>query len=130
LLSPYLWVACGSALGGLARYWCYGFGARHWGETFPWGTLFVNIAGCTFIGFFATLTGPEGRLLAPTVVRQFVMPGFCGGFTTFSTLSLETLNLARSGEWWRAGGNMAASVLFCLAGVWLGYMLASALNER
>jgi CrcB protein len=125
-----LWVACGSALGGLTRYWCYGLAARYLGETFPWGTLLVNVAGCTFIGFFAALTGPEGRWFAPAAVRQFVMPGVCGGFTTFSTFSLETRNLARDGDWGKAAGNIAGSLLLCLAGVWLGYLAASALNER
>jgi CrcB protein len=58
------------------------------------------------------------------------MPGVCGGFTTFSTFSLETLNMARDGDWGKAAGNIAGSLLLCLAGVWLGYLAASALNER
>ncbi len=89
----YLWIALGSAIGGAARYWSYGIPARLFGETFPWGTLAVNVIGSAFIGFFATLTSPDGRLLVPSSTRQFVMAGFCGGFTTFSTFSLETLNL-------------------------------------
>ncbi len=125
----YLWIAFGSALGGALRYWCYGMAARFIGETFPWGTLIVNIVGCSFIGFFATITGPDGRVLVGSPARQFVMPGICGGFTTFSTFSLETLNLARDGEWFKASVNVTASVLLCLFGVWLGYTLASALNK-
>jgi CrcB protein len=62
--------------------------------------------------------------------RQFVMIGLCGGFTTFSSFSLETLNLARDGQWLRALANVAASVALCLAGVWLGAALAHFLNER
>jgi CrcB protein len=103
--------------------------ARLLGETFPWGTLTVNILGCTFIGFFATVTGPDGRVLVGVPVRQFVMPGICGGFTTFSTFSLETLSLARDGEWLKAGVNVVASVLFCLVGVWLGHTVASSLSQ-
>lgn len=125
----YLWIAFGSALGGAARYWCYGVMARLLGETFPWGTLTVNILGCSFIGFFATMTGTEGRILVGIPVRQFVMPGICGGFTTFSTFSLETLSLARDGEWLKAGINVVASVLFCLVGVWLGHTVASSLSQ-
>jgi fluoride exporter len=67
----YLWIAVGSALGGMARYWCTGFAARMLGETFPWGTLLVNITGSLIIGFFATLTGPDGRIFASSTVRQF-----------------------------------------------------------
>ena len=126
----YVWIALGSAAGGAARYWCYGVAARLWGETFPWGTLLVNVVGCSFIGLFATLTGPDGRWLAPSSLRMLVMTGICGGFTTFSTFSLETLNLARNGEWFRAGSNVLASLLLCLVGVWLGYLLATALNEK
>ena len=126
----YLWIALGSALGGVARYSCQGWAARHIGDTFPWGTLIVNIAGCTFIGFFAAFTGPDGRVLVSPTIRQFVMVGICGGYTTFSSFSLETLNLMRDGQWMRAGGNVVGSVLFCMVGVWLGYAAATAISER
>ena len=126
----YFWIALGSAFGGMARFWCYGFMARHMGETFPWGTLAVNILGCSFIGLFATLTSPDGRWLAPSSLRMFVMTGVCGGYTTFSSFSLETLYLARDGEWLKAAANVFGSLFFCLLGVWLGHALATALNER
>lgn len=124
----YFWIGLGSALGGMARYWCYGI-ARQFGETFPWGTLAVNIAGCGVIGFFATITAPEGRWLAGANARQFVMVGLCGGYTTFSSFGLETLNLARGGEWLKAGGNVAASVVCSLLAVWLGHAAAASLNR-
>jgi len=92
-LASYFWIAIGSALGGMARYWCSGIAARLIGETFPWGTIIVNIVGSFIIGFFATLTGPDGRIFADTLTRQFVMIGFCGGYTTFSSFSLQTLAL-------------------------------------
>jgi CrcB protein len=126
----YIWIGLGSALGGMARYWCYGAMARVAGETFPWGTLLVNVVGCCFIGLFATMTGPDGRVLVQSTTRMFVMTGICGGYTTFSTFSLETLNLARDGEWGKAAGNAAASMILCLVGVWLGHVAASAMNER
>lgn len=126
----YLWIAAGSALGGMARYWCGGVIARWLGPAFPWGTLTVNVLGCAFIGGFATLTAPEGRWLVSTTARQFVMIGVCGGFTTFSSFSLETLNLVRDGQWARAAANILGSVLLCLAGVWLGHLAATAWNER
>jgi CrcB protein len=127
---PYLWIAIGSALGGAARYWCQGWAARMIGETFPWGTLIVNIVGCTFIGLFATLTGPDGRMLVGATVRRFVMVGICGGYTTFSSFSLETLNLARDGQWTRVAGNVLGSVMLCLLGVWLGQAAGTLINER
>jgi len=79
-LILYCWIAVGSALGGVARYWCSGVAARLFGETFPWGTLFVNVTGSFIIGFFATLTGPDGRIFAGSAMRQFVMLGLLGGF--------------------------------------------------
>jgi CrcB protein len=128
-MTMYLWIALGSALGGMARYWCSGFVAAAFGETFPWGTLVVNIVGSFVIGFFATLTGPDGRLLVGTAARQFVMVGICGGYTTFSSFSLQTLSLMRDGEWARAGGNIGASVILCMISVWLGFAAAAALNQ-
>lgn len=126
----YFWVALGAALGGAMRYWCYGAAARLGAETFPWGTLAVNVAGSAFIGFFATLTGPDGRTVVAPHYRMFVMTGICGGFTTFSTFSLETLRLVEDRQWGFASLNIAASLALCLGGVWLGHLLASAVNQR
>jgi fluoride exporter len=127
-MESYLWVAIGSALGGVARYWCSGVAARLFGETFPWGTVIVNIVGSFVIGFFATLTAPDGRVYASSIVRQFVMLGICGGYTTFSSFSLQTLNLMNDGEWLRAGGNVVVSVVCCMVAVWIGHVLASGLG--
>ena len=126
----YLWIALGSALGGVARYACQGWGARFISDTFPWGTMIVNIIGCSIIGFFATFTGPEGRVIVGPPMRQFVMVGILGGYTTFSSFSLETLNLARDGQWAQAVGYVLGSLVFCLLGVWLGHIGAVALNGR
>jgi CrcB protein len=128
-LVTYLWVALGSALGGVARYWCSGFFARLIGETFPWGTVIVNVVGSFVIGFVGTLTAPEGRFLVASDLRIFVMVGFCGGYTTFSSFSLQTLSLARDGEWLWAGANIVGSVVLCLLSVWLGHAGAAAFNR-
>jgi fluoride exporter len=126
---PYLWIAIGSALGGMARYWCAVWSASHMGELFPWGTLIVNVAGSFVIGFFGTLTGSDGRLPVGAEARLFVMVGFCGGFTTFSSFSLQTLLLLREGDWMRAGGNVVGSVALCMLAVWLGHLAAASLNQ-
>jgi CrcB protein len=128
-LDLYLWIALGSALGGVARYACSGWVAQQVGETFPWGTIAVNTVGSFLIGLVATLTGPDGRLLVPSHGRDFVMIGVFGGFTTFSSFSLQTLALAREGEWLGAGLNVVLSVILCLVAVWGGHTAALVLNR-
>jgi len=128
-MITYLYIAIGSALGGMARYWCSGFVAERLGETFPWGTIFINIFGSFVIGFFATFSGPDSRYLISANMRQFVMVGLCGGYTTFSSFSLQTLNLIRNGEVAAAGANIGLSVLLCLVAVWLGHIAAASLNQ-
>jgi fluoride exporter len=127
-MQIYLWIALGSAIGGVVRYWCSGVAALLFGETFPWGTLIVNVVGSVIIGFVATLTGPDGRLLISTSIRQFILVGFCGGFTTFSSFSLQTLNLMNDGQWSYATLNIGLSVFLCLVAVWLGHIAASNIN--
>ena len=130
-MLAYLWVALGGALGCVARYWCSGAVARHFGETFPWGTILVNVSGCLVIGFFATITGPDGRWLVPAGFRQqFFMLGVCGGYTTFSSFSLQTLSLLQDGEWLYAGANILISVVACLLAVWVGHLMATAIQPH
>jgi len=128
-MIAYLYIALGSALGGMARYWCSGFVAARAGETFPWGTVLINIIGSFVIGFFATFSGPDSRYLISTNARQFVMVGLCGGYTTFSSFSLQTLNLIRDGEMGAATANIGVSVVLCLLAVWLGHLAAAAFNQ-
>jgi fluoride exporter len=123
----YLWVAIGSALGGMARYWCSGFAARLIGEWFPWGTLIVNVVGSFVIGAFAALSASEGPFLIRPEIRIFVMVGLCGGYTTFSSFSLQTFALWREGEWLWAGANSALSFILCLLAVWLGHVAVASL---
>lgn len=128
-MVSYLWVAFGGALGSVARYWFSGAVANRFGESFPWGTILVNITGSFIIGFFFTLTAPEGRWMLPAWFRQqFFMLGICGGYTTFSSFSLQTLNLAKDGEWLYAAANVLLSGTCCLVAVWLGHLLAAATN--
>jgi CrcB protein len=127
-VATYLWIAIGGALGSMARFACSNLALAWWGPGFPWGTLIVNVVGSFVIGFFSGLTGPDGRLLVPGDLRQFVLVGICGGYTTFSSFSLQTLALAQDGEFVRAGLNVGASVALCLVSVWLGYVAAAALN--
>lgn len=129
MLQTYIYVMIGSALGGGARYWCSGVVAQSFGGTFPWGTLIVNVVGSFVIGFFATFSGPDGRLLVSGNARQFVMVGICGGYTTFSSFSLQTLNLMRDDEWLQATGNVGLSVVLCMLSVWLGHVAAAGLNQ-
>jgi CrcB protein len=128
-VGTYLWIALGGALGSMARYGLSSLIAARFGDLFPWGTLIVNISGCFVIGFFATLTGPDGRVMVAPDLRTFVTVGLCGGYTTFSSFSLQTLNLLREGDLLRGGGNIALSVVACMLGVWLGFAAAAALNR-
>jgi len=124
-MNKYLLLACGSLAGGFARYFMAGAVYRVAGAGFPHGTLAVNLLGCFLIGFFDALAedklflGPEGRML--------MMIGFCGAFTTFSTLILETAGLTRTGQYWTALANIGASVLFGLLVFRLGLILGRAI---
>ncbi len=124
-----LWIALGSALGGMGRYALSGFIARRIGETFPWGTLVVNVSGCGVIGLFAAFIAPAGPWPGSLTLREFVLIGLCGGYTTFSSFSLQTLSLAREGQWGRALGNITGSVVLCFIAVWLGYRAGVLISE-
>ena len=125
----YLWIGLGSALGGMARCGVVDYVSRHWGVAYPYGTLWVNVSGSFLIGFFAALTGVGGSVSATPTGRQFFMAGICGGYTTFSAFSLQTLELIQKGEWPKAGINVVFSVGFCMIAVWLGYVLAMYFNR-
>jgi len=124
----YLMVALGGALGSVLRFWLNGLISERV-PTFPLGTLVINVTGSLVIGFIATFTGPEGRVLVHSNTRTFLMIGICGGYTTFSSFSLQTLNLAREGQWFAAGAYIVLSVVLCLLGVWLGHLGAQWLNR-
>ena len=119
----YLWVMAGSALGGLLRYLLTRIPIMMAGG-FPYGTLLVNIIGSFIIGYFGTLTLQTGRFPASDNMRMFVMVGICRGFTTFSSFSLQTFDLMRSGAWTRAVANVVLSLVLCIAAVSAGHILA------
>jgi CrcB protein len=124
-----LWIGLGGALGSIARYFLSEAMARTLGPEFPWGTLFVNVSGSLVIGFVAGWDGADGRLMESAFARQFVMVGICGGYTTFSAFSLQTLEMLQVGDVGRAGGYAAASVLTCVLAAWAGYALAATLSR-
>ena len=126
----YLVVMAGGALGSAARMWMSLFCAVRFGESFPVGTFVVNALGCFVIGAFSALTGPDGVIWTSPLTRQFVMIGILGGFTTFSSFGLQTINLMSDGEWLYAALNVVLSVVVCLAFVWLGIILVSLFHNR
>ncbi|MFO1451955.1 MAG: fluoride efflux transporter CrcB [Opitutaceae bacterium] len=126
--SHFVWIALGSALGGVARYALSLFLADRWGEAFPWGTLVVNLTGSFVIGFVATLVLPEARFLGTTTGRLFVMTGILGGYTTYSSFSLQTFALMREGAWLKAAANAGGTFVLCFVAVAVGHALAAWLN--
>ena len=129
-MLEYILVMVGGALGTGARFWVSGFVAERGGELFPLGTLVVNITGSFAVGFLAAFMDPEGSFLMSPRLRQFLMIGVCGGYTTFSSFSLQTLDLVRDGDWFKAGLNTLLSFVCCLAAVWLGRILALAILPK
>jgi CrcB protein len=127
--KTYLLVALGSAFGGVGRFWVSAWVAQRWGAAFPWGTLVVNVSGSLLIGFLAALMLPEGRLFTQPSARVFLMVGICGGYTTFSSFSLQTFDLIRDGQWFPAAANAVLSVVLCLVAVWLGHFVGEAINR-
>jgi CrcB protein len=133
-MIAYLYIAAGGALGSIARYWMASAIDRRFdtGFSFPWGTVLVNITGSFAIGVFAALAASDGRWgQAPLLgdnARLFLIVGICGGFTTFSSFSLQTLTLLREGLLLRAGGHIALSVIACVVATWAGLALMQALR--
>ena len=125
-----LWVAAGGALGTLVRFWINLLVTARAGEAMPWGTIGINVSGSFIIGLIAALTEPGGRLMLSPELRLFLIVGFCGGYTTFSSFSLQTFALLQAGEPGRAAANVLGSVVMCLLAVWLGYSAPSLFSQR
>jgi CrcB protein len=124
----YLAVGCGAALGSLMRF-AIGHAAAALGAPGYAATLVVNLAGSALIGFIAAIAGPDGRLLLSPALRHFLMTGVCGGLTTFSALSLDTLTLFSGHGVLASAAYLAASVLLSLAAAWAGFAAATRLNR-
>ncbi|QJP13003.1 fluoride efflux transporter CrcB [Starkeya sp. ORNL1] len=129
VLRFYLAVGCGAAIGSLLRYLSAVVIVSMLGQSALLATAFVNIVGSFVIMSFATLTNPDGRFLIGPVGRQFVMGGLCGGFTTFSAMSLDTFILLFEGDLTLAATYLVTVVVFSLAAAWIGYVLAARLNR-
>lgn len=125
--STYALVATGGALGSVARLALSDFISRRLGEALPWGTILVNVLGSLVIGVLGAITLPTARFSPETRtwITQFLMIGICGGFTTFSSFSLQTFKLLQKGDWLLAGGNIFLSVLLCLVATALGFGLGT-----
>jgi CrcB protein len=128
-LPPYLAIGLGSALGGLARYGCDLLGDALWGAAFPWATIIVNVLGSFIVGLVAALTGRDGRVFMGALARQFVIVGICGGYTTFSAFSLQTVTLLSAGRIAAAAANTGLSLAASLTAVAIGYGIALKLNR-
>lgn len=128
MLSGVIAIVVGSMLGGCARYFVSGVIARRLGETFPWGTMTINVTGAFLIGIFGALATHPGSVLAAPNPWLFAVTGFLGCYTTVSSFSLQTLTLARNGEPVQALGNVVFSVGLCLAAVSCGFLLADSLG--
>jgi fluoride exporter len=121
-LRLYAIVGLGSLLGGTTRWLTSGFVDDALGMAFPWGTITVNVTGSFLIGVYAGLVAGGVRLLGSTLPHQFVTTGFCGGFTTFSIFSLDTVRLLEAGRMLAAAGYAGLSLLGALLAVWIGYL--------
>jgi len=128
VIGGLLSVVVGSALGGVSRYFLSGVIARRVGETFPWGTLVVNVTGALVIGVCGGLATDSGSLLGSSDLWLLAVTGFCGGYTTVSSFALQTLTLARGGERGRAAGYVVLSVVLCLVAVAGGFAVVEALK--
>lgn len=129
-LNAYLLVALGGALGSVARFGMNNLiSSARFAEVFPWGTLVVNVSGSFVIGFLGAITAPEIAGPRRAAIIQFFMVGICGGYTTFSSFSLQTLNLIQERQWLYAAGNVLLSVVVCMIAVWLGWLAGAAFNS-
>ncbi len=120
-------VALGCALGGMARFGLSGMVGRWIGETFPWGTMVVNVSGAFAIGIMAAANASEHAWLSGSGIWHVAVIGFLGSYTTVSSVSLQTLALARDGELWRAAGNILLSVGLCLPAAGTGFIVGTQL---
>ena len=125
----YLAVGCGAAIGSLLRFLCGFVFVYLLGQSALLAVAFVNVVGSFVVMLFATMTGPDGRLMVGPAGRQFVMAGLCGGFTTFSAMSLDTFLLLLEGEGRLATIYLVSVVMLSLAAAWTGYALAARLNR-
>ena len=121
-MLKYLLIGTGGFLGSVLRYWTSVNAYKIFGEKFPYGTFVVNVLGCLLIGFISEIS--ENRFLISPEIRIFLMIGFLGGYTTFSTFGYETFMLVQDKDYVTAVANIFLSVIVCLASVWIGTLIA------
>lgn len=127
-MNAYLLVALGGAIGSVSRLALANWIGKHLGDSFPWGTVLVNVSGCFLIGALAVLVDPNVKPAGQRLfLTHFLMIGLCGGYTTFSSFSLQTLTLIQAKHYLAAGANVLLSVALCLAAVAIGHWLGSLL---
>lgn len=120
-LAACVLVLIGGFCGGISRFFLSGVVGRGVGETFPWGTLLVNVSGALAIGAFAGAARSSGGVFASDLVRDLIVVGLFGGYTTVSSFCLQTLNLGFDGEGRLAAFNVVASSVLCVLFVALGF---------
>ncbi|RPI73250.1 MAG: fluoride efflux transporter CrcB [Ignavibacteriales bacterium] len=118
----YLIVSLGAAIGGAARYWLSNAVYKFFPASFPYGTFAVNLTGSFILGLIIFFL--DEKELISNQIKIFLTIGFCGGFTTFSTFSLETFNLIRDSQYFLAAINIILSVVVCIAGIFLAYIIS------
>lgn len=123
MIAEYFLIALGGGLGAMARFWFAAAMTALTGPAFPWGTLIINIAGSFAIGVLSAYAHAGALPHISRDTAAFTMVGVCGGFTTFSSFSLQTLDLARGGKFFPACAYILSSVVLCLIFVWLGARL-------
>ena len=122
-MGAWIAVALGGAIGSIGRFWLAGAMAALTGPRFPWGTLLINVLGSFVIGLVAGLTLTPGRVGMHPDLRIFLMTGVCGGFTTFSAFSLQTLELIQAGDVVPAMGYAISSVVLCVIATYAAWAL-------
>jgi CrcB protein len=120
-MNQVLAIAAGGAVGSVLRFWMSTWVHSFAGRSFPYGTLTVNVLGCLAMGFLFVLF--VDRLSDNNVLRAGILIGVLGGFTTFSSFSIETFNLIEQGAWVKAAANMTGSLLLCVGATWVGVIL-------
>lgn len=125
-MAKYVWIGCGGFLGAVARYWLGGLISSQVTTAFPLGTFVINVSGSLLLGIVASIGVDSGFILP--ALRPALTIGFLGGYTTFSTWSLETVRLVEEGSYALAAANALGSLAAGLVGLWIGLVLGRALD--
>lgn len=130
-MYAYFLVAIGGAVGSALRFWLTNLVSHASNSVFPWGTILVNVTGSLAIGLLAALAGAAGKMNPDSraLTTHLLIVGLCGGYTTFSSFSLQTFTLLQSRQWLAACGNVILSTALCLLATALGFWIGSMFNR-